>query len=443
MSDEETDTSTGAARTTAEPDARSAATVTARSSGGAVPAEVADEEGRATRSARHRAAGRHSAPLRRRGSAPASSRPRGGRAHAHADAEARSAARPGVSRGHGQAARRTAFAFAALALIVAVLGFGVWSALFRATAAVPPGRSVTVVIAKGASGDAVATELAKAGVVINATMFRVRAQLMGATADMKAGTYTFTTGSEYEPVIRRLQAGPQTVYVTITIPEGWGIPAIAARVQTDLHVPAATFITLATTGAKMFHYAFLDDDPTDSLEGYLFPKTYRFKVDAGVTATGVIDVMLAQYGKETAGLDFSYAKSKGLTPHNVLTIASIIEREASVASDRPKVSSVIYNRLAIGMRLQLDSTVQFALDGKANLTLADLQTPSPYNTYVHAGLPPGPICDPGLVSIQAALAPATTKYLYYILTYKDGRQSFATDYADFLTLKAQSKKGLR
>jgi UPF0755 protein len=332
-------------------------------------------------------------------------------------------------------------ACAALALIAGVLAIGVWSTIFRAAAAVPSGRSVTITIAKGASGEVVATELAKAGVVANATMFRIQAQFLGATADMKAGTYTFATGSDYEPVIRRLQAGPEIVYVTITIPEGWGVPAIAARVQADLRIPAATFVTLATTGAKKFHYAFLADNPTDSLEGYLFPKTYQFKT--GVNATDVIDVMLAQYGKETAGLDYSYAKSKRLTPHGVLTIASIIEREASVASDRPKVSSVIYNRLAIGMRLQLDSTVQFALNGKADLTLADLQTPSPYNTYTHAGLPPGPICDPGLVSIQAALHPATTKYLYYILTYKDGRQSFATNYADFLKLKAQSKNGLQ
>jgi UPF0755 protein len=153
--------------------------------------------------------------------------------------------------------------------------------------------------------------------------------------------------------------------------------------------------------------------------------------------------MLAQYGEETAMLDYSYAQSKGLTPHDVLTLASIIEREASVATDRPKVASVIYNRLAIHMRLQLDSTVQYALHGKAKLTLADLQDPSPYNTYTHDGLPPGPICCPGLVAIQAALSPAKTKYLYYILTHKDGRQSFATNYADFLKLKAQFKKGLQ
>jgi UPF0755 protein len=431
MGEDEIDLPTGADEASAGPADSTVAAPSVRPEG--VPsAEAEGANGFAPRSARRGTAHRHSRPTPRRTPASSSARSRGGRTP-RAVAPSRSTA----------AARRAALAFGALALVVVVIAFGVWSTLFRAAAGVPAGRTVTVTVAKGASGATVAAQLAKAGVVANATMFRIQAQLMGATTDMLAGTYTFKTGSDYEPVIRQLQAGPQITYVTITIPEGWGIAAIAARVQADLHIPASTFVTLATTGAKRFHYAFLADNPTDSLEGYLFPKTYQFKVGAAVTATRVIDLMLAQYGAETAGLDYSYARSKGLTPHGVLTIASIIEREASVASDRPKVSSVIYNRLAIGMRLQLDSTVQYALDGKANLTLADLQTNSPYNTYQHVGLPPGPISNPGLVSIQAALAPANTKYLYYILTYKDGRQSFATNYADFLKLKAQFEKGLK
>jgi len=337
--------------------------------------------------------------------------------------------------------RRLAIALGALALIIAALCFGVWSTLYRASSNVAAGKAVTIVIASGSSGDQVAAKLADAGVVANPMMFRIKAQLLGATGDIKAGTYTFTTGSAYEPVIRRLQKGPEIVLITLAIPEGWGIERTAARVQDKLGIPAADFIELATTGAKHFSYSFLADNPTDSLEGYLFPKTYQFK--KGVKAADVINTMLAQYGKETAALDYTKAKAKNLTPHDILTIASIIEREASVASDRPNVASVIYNRLAFHMRLQLDSTVQYALNGKAKLTLQDLKTDSPYNTYMNAGLPPGPICSPGIIAIKAALNPAKTKYLYYILTYKDGRQSFATNYADFLKLKAQFKKGLK
>jgi UPF0755 protein len=273
-------------------------------------------------------------------------------------------------------------------------------------------------------------------------MFRIQAQMMNATSDIKTGTYTFVTGSGYEPVIRRLQQGPPAIpTMTLTVPEGWGIERTAARVEERLGIPAAEFIALATTGAKQFDFPFLADNPTPSLEGYLFPKTYTVKV--GTKVADLIRIMLEQYGKETAGLDYAYSRSKGLTPHQALTIASIIEREASVASDRPKVASVIYNRLGFHMRLQLDSTVQYALHGKATLTLADLKTDDPYNTYTNDGLPPGPICSPGIIAIKAALQPAKTKYLYYILTYKDGRQSFATNYADFLKLKAQYKRGLK
>jgi UPF0755 protein len=208
-----------------------------------------------------------------------------------------------------------------------------------------------------------------------------------------------------------------------------------------LGIPAAEFTKLAATGAKQFDFAFLADDPTPTLEGYLFPKTYSFKPSA--TATDVINVMLMQYGRETATIDYSYAKSKGLSPHDVLTIASIIEREAQLEKDRPKVASVIYNRLEIGMLLQVDPTVSYALGGKVELTLSDLKTDNPYNTYVHSGVPPGPICDPGISAIKAAAHPETTKYLYYILTHKDGSLSFATNYDTFLKLKVQYKKGLK
>jgi UPF0755 protein len=339
------------------------------------------------------------------------------------------------------ARRRMVAAFLVLAVIVGVMTFGVWTTLFRASADVPAGRNVTIVVPKGASGDAVAVMLADAGVVTNPTMFRVRAQLLGLAGEIKAGTYQLKTGSSYDDVAHLLVNGPVIERITVTIPEGWGIAATAARMHDKLGIPEQTFIDLATTGAKKFDFAFLADDPTPSLEGYLFPKTYEFT--RSVTATDVIRTMLAQYGKETAILDYSYSQSKNLTPHDVLTIASIIEREAQVASDRPKVASVIYNRLKIGMRLQLDSTVQYALHGKAKLTFDDLKTDNPYNTYMYAGVPPGPICSPGMSAITAAAHPAVTKYIYYILTYKDGRQSFATNYADFLKLKAQYMKGLK
>jgi UPF0755 protein len=349
----------------------------------------------------------------------------------------------GLPAGKSAVRRRLLVAFTVLAIIVGVAAYGAWATLYRASANVAPGRSVTITVAQGASGDQVATLLADAGVVDNPTMFRWRASVLGATSKLKAGTYTLKTGSSYDYVISVISHGPEVVLTTVTIPEGFDIKHTAARVEEQLGIPAAEFIRIATTRAKDFvlDFGFLADNKTHTLEGYLFPKTYSFKPSA--TATDVINVMLMQYGRETATIDYSYAKSKGLSPHDVLTIASIIEREAQLEKDRPKVASVIYNRLEIGMLLQVDPTVSYALGGKVELTLSDLKTDNPYNTYVHSGVPPGPICDPGISAIKAAAHPETTKYLYYILTHKDGSLSFATNYDTFLKLKVQYKKGLK
>jgi len=343
--------------------------------------------------------------------------------------------------------RRRRGCIAALLFLVVVAGgaaYGVWSTLFRPAASVSAGARVKVTVPKGTSSSDVGHLLAERGIVQNATMFDLRARLDGAAPRLKAGTYTLTTGSSYEAVFAVLVKGPPPIrYTKVTIPEGWTVGQVAARVEKVTGIPSAEFMALATTGAKTFaaEYPFLASNPTDTLEGYLFPKTYEIKEKS--SATDVIRMMLSQYAKETKGLDFSYAASKGVSQHGVVTIASIIEREASVARDRPLVASVIYNRLRIKMRLQLDSTVMYVIGNKDKLLLTDLQAESPYNTYLHEGLPPGPIASPGLTALQAAAAPATTDYIYYIMDHKDGSQSFAKSYAEFLKLKAAARKGLK
>jgi UPF0755 protein len=317
----------------------------------------------------------------------------------------------------------------------------VWWVLFRPLSSVPAGRVITVTVPRGSSSQEVALLLAQKGIVANPTMFRLRAASLGDLDSLKAGTYELTTGSSYDAVARRLAAGPLVLTSTVTIPEGWTIAQIAQRVQARTGISASDFTALATTGRARFDFAFLAGDPTSSLEGYLFPKTYTVK--KGSTAEDLIRQMLTQYGEETGSIDMRYARSKNLTLRDVTIIASIIEHEVSLDKDRPLVASVIYNRLSRKMRLQLDSTVEYAVGGKLRLSLKDLRTPSPYNTYLHQGLPPGPIDNPGIASLRAAAAPARTGYLYYVLTRKDGSQSFAVTYAQFLALKAQAKKGLR
>lgn len=329
--------------------------------------------------------------------------------------------------------------FAAVVLGGATLG--VWSFLFAPTVTAAPGQPVQVEIPKGAGSAEIAELLANSGVVANPNMFRLKLRTSGRGGSLKAGVYDLTTGLDYDAVIAQLHEGPPIHYTTLTIPEGYTVEQIAARVEEKTGIPSADFLPLAKSGAKEFDYPFLRNLPSDSLEGYLFPKTYRVKV--GSTARDVVDLMLRQFAMETDGLDLSYAAERGLTKHDVVTIASMIERETKVQKDRPLVSSVIYNRLSKGMLLEIDATVQYVVGNKARLLYRDLEVDSPYNTYRYRGLPPGPIASPGLASLEAATDPAQTGFLFYVLTHKDGSHSFAATNAEFLALKAEAKKGLK
>jgi UPF0755 protein len=152
-------------------------------------------------------------------------------------------------------------------------------------------------------------------------------------------------------------------------------------------------------------------------------------------------MMLTQFDSEVAHVDFSRVQKRGLSRQQVLVVASMIERESRLSPERPLVSSVIYNRLRIGMLLKIDATIEYVLPGRRfRLTNRDLRVQTPYNTYTHKGLPPGPISNPGLESIKAAAGPADTKLLYYVLTGRDGSHTFAMNLNDFLVAKAKSKR---
>jgi UPF0755 protein len=335
-----------------------------------------------------------------------------------------------------------AFALVGIVLVlVAVGGAGAWWYLFlRADAAgVQPGQPVQVEIVQGASTAAIAESLSVAGVVPNANMFRLEARRAGADGQLRAGIYELQTGMSYTDVIAQLRAGPPIAYVTVTIPEGWVIPEIAERVERDTGIPAAEFESLAQAGYAEFPREYLEAVPDVTLEGYLFPKTYR--VEEGSTARDVIEMMLDQFETEITEVDLAAAEARGFTLHEVVTMASIIERETRVAEERETVSSVIHNRLEQGMRLEIDATIEYLLPGtRFRLTYDDLQIDSPYNTYRNAGLPPGPICSPGLASLKAAASPADTDYIFYVLTDPDGSHTFTETYAEFLRAKELSKE---
>lgn len=335
------------------------------------------------------------------------------------------------------------FVLAGLLLAVAVPAFTAYTLLLRPETRVEAGRSVVVEVPEGAGTAEIARILAQAGVVENAQMFRLRARLDGIDGKLRPGTYELATRMPYDELVKRLLAGPPVAFVEVTIPEGFTIDQIAARLEDKAGIPADDFLALAKGGAARFaeERPYLRDVKNGSLEGYLFPKTYR--ITEGMTAADVIEMMLHQFDSEIANVDMSYAQSRGLSLHDVVIIASMIEREARLEKERPLVSSVIYNRLKKGMKLEIDATIEYVLPGnRPRLLNKHLQIDSPYNTYRYPGLPIGPISNPGLASLKAAAQPADTSYLYYVLTGTDGSHTFATTYEEFQRAKAKSKEVL-
>lgn len=233
---------------------------------------------------------------------------------------------------------------------------------------------------------------------------------------------------------------PPPTPINVTFPEGLRREQIAAILAAKTHLSASAY--LAQTGVSGQGQVLAGTTTPRSLEGFLYPATYQFLPTT--TVSDFIDAQLTAYRQYTAGVDYSYAASKNLTKYDVLTIASIVEREVAVPSERPLVAAVIYNRLRDGMTLGIDATVQYALGyWKPSLTAADLRINSPYNTRLYHGLPPGPICNPGLASIEAAAHPAHVPYLYYV-NRNDGTNGlyFADTLAQFNADIAKSDANL-
>lgn len=325
-----------------------------------------------------------------------------------------------------------------LALAVAIAA---WAFHGTSGADVVAGQPVHVVIASGSSTAEIGEQLAALGVVRNPVLFRWNARQAGLDGQLKAGEYDLSTGMPDELVLKALASGPRVTYYTVTIPEGFTATQIAARFAERAKIPHDEMLALVTSGASEFvaEHPYLERAYKRSLEGFLFPATY--KVREGTSAREVVEMMLDAFDANIAKVDLTYARSKNLDVYDVAIIASILERETKLPKEFPLVSSVIYNRLQKPMRLQLCATVLYTLpEGTTKLTEKDLQTRSPYNTYIRDGLPPGPISNPGLAALRAAANPAKTGYLYYVLTGKDGSQTFAETYEEFLKAKQVNKQ---
>jgi UPF0755 protein len=295
-------------------------------------------------------------------------------------------------------------------------------------------RPVGVEVVKGDTLSTVAAKLEEAGVIESALVFKVEARVDGTNdTSIKTGRYTFGPGTDTDVILSKLTAGEAVPSVTVTLPEGLTLPETARAVAEGTEIPAVEFEAAARR--TDYGYAFLEGEAIETTEGYLFPRRYDF--EEGVTAPQVVDRMLGQYLIETEGLGVAGAGERlNLTEHELVTVASLIEKESSNAGERPVIASVIYNRIRKGMPLQIDATIQYALKRpKEGLSYADLRVDSPYNTYENTGLPPGPICSPSLQSLRAAMDPAETDHLYYVLEANGEEHFFTNDYDAFLRAK--------
>jgi UPF0755 protein len=292
------------------------------------------------------------------------------------------------------------------------------------------GEVALVSIKEGDGAKAIAERLQNAGVIQSARLFRVLVAFMDIEDELVAGDYEFDKGMTTLSVIDRIHNGI-TAPVMVTIPEGLRLEEIGALLEEKGVVSASDF--LAAT-KKSYDFPFLAGLPAGvGLEGYLFPATYGFS--RTVTGEEVVRQMLTAFNDKVVPEVQASAEPTDLTLHQVITLASIVEREAVKPEERPLIASVYLNRLKLGIPLQADPTVQYALGDdessvsrygywKKELSAADLTVDSPYNTYQNVGLPPGPIAGPGLDSIRAVLQPAHTNYLFFVAK-DDGSHVFA------------------
>jgi len=335
--------------------------------------------------------------------------------------------------------RRRNFGPTLLALLLLAAAFGsVYLVYTGVRGEQAPEEAAKVEVVKGDTLSEVAAKLEAEGVIENAFVFKMQARIEGYGTEIKTGRYTFEPGQESDEILRKLTAGAAVPTIAVTIPEGLTLGETARTVAAGTDIPAPEFVRAARE--TDYGYAFLQNPAIKSTEGYLFPRRYDF--EKGVTAPQVVDRLLGQYLLETETMDIAAARERhGLTEHELVTVASLIEKESANAEERPVIASVIYNRLSQDMPLQIDATIQYALERpKESLSLADLRIDSPYNTYENEGLPPGPICSPSRQSIEAALNPERTNYLYYVLQANDREHFFTSDYDAFLREKEEAAR---
>jgi UPF0755 protein len=312
----------------------------------------------------------------------------------------------------------------AVGVVVAVVGIGatlLW--VFFGPNTFAGESEKTFYVSQGKTFSAIVDSLESAGVIRSRPLFVFVAKLLGGTRHLHAGKYLFPSGISNFDLVRWLQGGKGTVFISVTIREGIRSQTEARIFANALGLDSARYVSLVHDGS--FIRSLGIDAP--SLEGYLLPETYRFPWEPG--EKDVIRQQVEQFQEVYSDSLKARAKALGWNTNQVLTMASIVEGEALLDEERPIISGVYHNRLRKRMRLEADPTIQFIIEGgPRRLLYSDLRRDSPYNTYLHAGLPPGPVNNPGKASILAALYPARHNYLYFVADGKGGHW-FSESYA--------------
>ena len=336
--------------------------------------------------------------------------------------------------------RRVLYLMAGTVAVIAILAsLGGWWVLRQIDPPGAPGDAVTVTVPTGSSTAQIGTLLENQGVIGSAAVFPYYVKFRNA-GPFKAGVYDgLYRNDSMDAVITRLDKGPLPPETRqIVIPEGLWLAEIKARIlETFPEMNAAELDAALVTVRSKYQ-------PSDStsLEGLLFPATYQVAKGDEVDEQKLVQQMVTKFDEvaDQVGLDQAPAKV-GHTPYEALIVASMVEREAKLPEDRPKIARVLYNRLDQGMPLGLDTTVEYALQQHLpTITASQLKTDSPYNTRLHAGLTPTPISSPGKDSLEAALNPAPGDWTYFILADKNGAQYFTADYQDFLKAKKRAQQ---
>lgn len=293
-----------------------------------------------------------------------------------------------------------------------------------------PDQKIYITVKPGMDADAIAGQLLAHGVIDSKFSFWWQVKTGGLQDKFKAGTYLLHPGMKTEDAIGKLISG-ETTSIKFTIPEGFGIKEIAERLSDEGLVDKEKFLKLAKDYAP-YDYVEKHDNARYAAEGFLFPDTYEIQSD--VSEKEIMAMMARDFDQRLTKKLRARAEEMNLSIYDLVTLASLVEKEARYEEDRPIIAQVFFKRLRIGMPLQSDTTLQYLLDApKEDVSIADTKMESPYNTYQNYGLPPGPIASPGMAAIEAVLYPADTDYLYFVAD-RQGHNHYSNTYAEHLAI---------